>query len=85
MRDLINNTKEFLNNISDFNFIKYALAAVITIQLLTAFVLDSYTFKLFFFSSLALLFILLMYSNTEKKDEPRAKTIEDESENIEEE
>ena len=63
--------KNFINNISDLNFIKYTLAAVIALQFLTVFVLKSYITILFFLSTLALVFIFRMILKTEKqKEEP---------------
>ena len=73
--------RNYINNISDFNFIKYALAAVIIIQFFTVFLLGSYIFQIFFFSTLALVFIFRMVLKTEKQKEE----IEESDEIIEEE
>lgn len=72
--------RNYINNISDFNFIKYALAAVIIIQFFTVFLLGSYIFQIFFFSTLALVFIFRMFLKTEKQREE----IEESDEIIEE-
>lgn len=73
--------RNFINNISDLNFIKYTLAIVIFLQFLTVFVLKSYITIIFFLSTLALVFIFSMILKTEKQDEK----MEEESEIIEEE
>ena len=73
--------RNYINNISDLNFIKYTLAAVIALQFLTVFVLKSYITILFFLSTLALVFIFRMILKTEKQKEE----IEESDEIIEEE
>ena len=73
--------RNYINNISDLNFIKYTLAAVIFLQFLTVFVLKSYITIIFFLSTLALVFIFLMLLKTEKQKEE----IEESDEIIEEE
>ncbi len=73
--------RNYINNISDLNFIKYTLAAVIALQFLTVFVLKSYITILFFLSTLALVFIFIMILKTEKQKEE----IEESDEIIEEE
>lgn len=78
--------KNYINNISDFDFIKYTLATVIFLQFSTVFVLKSYTSTIFFLSILALVFILIMFLKTEKQDKTKEKiTEDDESEFFEEE
>lgn len=72
--------KNFINNISDLNFIKYTLVTVIFLQFLTVFVLKSYITIIFFLSTLALVFIFLMILKTEKQREE----IEESDEIIEE-
>jgi len=72
--------KNFINNISDLNFIKYTLVTVIFLQFLTVFVLKSYITIIFFLSTLALVFIFLMILKTEKQREE----IEESNEIIEE-
>ena len=72
--------RNYINNISDLNFIKYTLAAVIFLQFLTVFVLKSYITIIFFLSTLALVFIFLMILKTEKQREE----IEESNEIIEE-
>ncbi|MFY9099797.1 hypothetical protein OZY48_01935 [Aliarcobacter cryaerophilus] len=73
--------RNYINNISDLNFIKYTLAAVIFLQFLTVFVLKSYITIIFFLSTLALVFIFRMVLKTEKQKEE----IEESDEIIEEE
>ena len=73
--------RNYINNISDLNFIKYTLAAVIFLQFLTVFVLKSYITIIFFLSTLALVFIFIMILKTEKQKEE----IEESDEIIEEE
>ncbi|MCT7505444.1 hypothetical protein N5T62_05050 [Aliarcobacter cryaerophilus] len=73
--------RNYINNISDLNFIKYTLAAVIALQFLTVFVLKSYITIIFFLSTLALVFIFIMILKTEKQKEE----IEESDEIIEEE
>ena len=73
--------RNYINNISDLNFIKYTLAAVIALQFLTVFVLKSYITIIFFLSTLALVFIFRMVLKTEKQKEE----IEESDEIIEEE
>ena len=73
--------RNYINNISDLNFIKYTLAAVIFLQFLTVFVLKSYITIIFFLSTLALVFIFRMLLKTEKQKEE----IEESDEIIEEE
>ena len=72
--------RNYINNISDLNFIKYTLAAVIALQFLTVFVLKSYITIIFFLSTLALVFIFIMILKTEKQREE----IEESDEIIEE-
>ena len=72
--------KNFINIISDLNFIKYTLVTVIFLQFLTVFVLKSYITIIFFSSTLALVFIFLMILKTEKQREE----IEESNEIIEE-
>ena len=72
--------RNYINNISDLNFIKYTLAAVIALQFLTVFVLKSYITIIFFLSTLALVFIFIMILKTEKQKEE----IEESDEIIEE-
>lgn len=72
--------RNYINNISDLNFIKYTLGAVIFLQFLTVFVLKSYITIIFFLSTLALVFIFLMILKTEKQREE----IEESDEIIEE-
>ena len=72
--------RNYINNISDLNFIKYTLAAVIFLQFLTVFVLKSYITIIFFLSTLALVFIFRMVLKTEKQKEE----IEESDEIIEE-
>ena len=73
--------KNYINNISDLNFIKYTLVTVIFLQFLTVFVLKSYITIIFFLSTLALVFIFLMLLKKEKQKEE----IEESNEIIEEE
>lgn len=73
--------KNYINNISDLNFIKYTLVTVIFLQFLTVFVLKSYITIIFFLSTLALVFIFRMVLKTEKQKEE----IEESDEIIEEE
>ncbi len=73
--------RNYINNISDLNFIKYTLLVVIFLQFLTVFVLKSYITIIFFLSTLALVFIFLMLLKTEKQKEE----IEESNEIIEEE
>ena len=72
--------KNYINNISDLNFIKYTLVTVIFLQFLTVFVLKSYITIIFFLSTLALVFIFRMFLKTEKQREE----IEESDEIIEE-
>ena len=73
--------RNYINNISDLNFIKYTLVTVIFLQFLTVFVLKSYITIIFFLSTLALVFIFRMVLKTEKQKEE----IEESDEIIEEE
>ncbi|MCT7470533.1 hypothetical protein N5T90_06575 [Aliarcobacter cryaerophilus] len=77
--------RNYINNISEFKFIKYTLAAVIVLQFFTVFFLKSYVFIIFSLTTLCLICLFLMYSDTKKQDEIKAKITENESEIIEEE